>query len=896
MKMNHVNRNKGEEQNPCRRLAPPQDSKRSTTTRRFAIETTLMTTSDDDARVANTNTNNTNATITHPSYNDDKNIGRTSTSPKDDHTTTTRKTRRKSMTTSSSLSPSFQRQQHKKQRMNSLSSSCSNCNSNSSDCDIQHQDPKVSFTTSQTKRKKNKPSSSLSSFSKKFENLKQKYKHLFCPLPIKACTLLHDEDYILSFVDSQSTSCGGDQLPKSIQGPLEDILFYTSQLGDHGGSSKHDSMHNPPLNVSLVQQLTRVLIDAMGFQIVDRQQLQQQQTENDAKGGSNDYILQPIDEKVPIERPSSFKNLVDLQIAILKSSSTLSTCRIMEDIAWAYRLAAHFMLKACHAMNQQHERLKNKHNDKDKSRGREMVRVVKRIQNRAALTLFVSLRSLYVDFLKEDGMKSNHNSSSSNKEEKEGNLRLECPVTKNICNFFRAKDAGTELTPAQILLIDCVSLLTDVNDDEDGGLGMVDHKRCMTLVEKILKLDKEFGRIRDKDSGCLWGGIMELFLRQLLAAESVFVRSNGPIKKYLEKLNQRHQGVSGALASVLLDMTPQCKIVMDEMFALRRVQLKRMVERKIMLKQQQNICASGALLNSSSYNQEDLVVIKESSLMSEDVDRLRMYGCIYLTKVLAVYSSQHQRPNHLGGQLLRDNVEQMAFYLFHFLMENENSSQKNEEGSVHPFSVTVRINVKSAALAALYLSTKINECSISMRRLITLSKSVTAGDVMLKSFKGTEPGVPYQNLIKTYERRLMMLHGYDAPEMKCLPFGCLSDIAKEFGLSPNDLAKYNRVFHHVGYKLSACCILDEPCLVALAVYYFGYKHLRILQMPCAWEDFLGKGDQEQVEILSDHMNAVYNFYLDRTENMYQSSNSTPDLKKDTLSSLSCVIDQINILK
>jgi hypothetical protein len=203
--------------------------------------------------------------------------------------------------------------------------------------------------------------------------------------------------------------------------------------------------------------------------------------------------------------------------------------------------------------------------------------------------------------------------------------------------------------------------------------------------------------------------------------------------------------------------------------------------------------------------------------------------------------------------------------------------------------------VKSAALAALFLSTKINDCPISMRRLITLSHSVT-GDFVLKSFEGTESGAPYQNLIKTYERRLMMLHGYDAPEISCLPFGCISDVNNKFGLSPNERAKYNFVFQHVGYKLSACCLMDEPFLVALAVFYFGYKHLHILQIPCDWQDALGKQDREKVEILSDYMNATYKFYIERTENMCPSSNSTPELKKDTLCSLSYVIDQINALK
>lgn len=379
---------------------------------------------------------------------------------------------------------------------------------------------------------------------------------------------------------------------------------------------------------------------------------------------------------------------------------------------------------------------------------------------------------------------------------------------------------------------------------------------------------------------------MELLLRQLLVTESVFVGNNGPIQKYLEKLNQRHQAVSGALASVLLDMTQQCKIATEEILELRRVQLDRMAAvRTIMM--QQHLSSSSRL--HPLYDQN---LASRDAMMSEDMHKLRMHGCIYLTKVFAVYASQHQRPHHLGGQLLRDHVEQMAFYLFHFLMENDPSSQNPEEGSVHPFSVAARFNVKSAALAALYLSTKINDCPISMRRLIALSKAVN-GDFILKNFEGTESDVPYQNLIKTYERHLMLLHGYDAPEMSCLPFGHTSKVEELFHLNPNEYEKYLHVFQHMGYKLSSCCLLDDPLLVAVAVYNFGCKYLNVLPIPCDWDDSLEETDYKIVEILSDYMNTAYKFYAERSESMFQPSNSTPELlKKDTLCSLPSLIDQI----
>jgi hypothetical protein len=636
----------------------------------------------------------------------------------------------------------------------------------------------------------------------------------------------------------------------------------------------------------------------MGFQIQDRQTKQQQQEGSNSNDhhGSSDYILQPMEDKVPLERPSSFKNLVDLQIAILKSSSSTSSssssssssslleCRIMEDIALAYRLAAHFMLKACHEWNKQPQqeqprpqpKRRRQKNKKNESHCRK-VKTMKKIQNRAALTLFVSLRSLYVDlFLRPSS--TNHTMDDE---------KMSFPVSKNICNFFCVKEKRTGLTPAQVLLIDCGTLLTDV---EDGGVGMIDHKRCMTLVEKILKLDKEFGEMRGLDLGGEWGwgGIMELLLRQLLVTESVFVgNNNGPIQKYLEKLNQRHQAVSGALASVLLDMTPQCKIAMEEILELRRVQLDRMAEVRTIMSQQ-HLSSSSRVLH-TLYDQS---LASRDAMMSEDMHKLRMHGCLYLTKVFAVYASQHQRPNHLGGQLLRDNVEQMAFYLFHFLMENDPSSQNPEEGSVHPFSVAARVNVKSAALAALYLSTKINDCPISMRRLIALSKTVN-GDFILKSFEITESDVPYQNLIKTYERHLMLLHGYDAPEMSCLPFGHTSKVEELFHLNPNEYENYLRVFQHMGYKLSSCCLLDNPLLVALAVFNFGCKYLNVLPIPCDWEDSLEETDYKIVEILSDYMNTAYKFYTERSESMFQPSNSTPELlKKDTLCSLPSLIDQI----
>lgn len=372
-------------------------------------------------------------------------------------------------------------------------------------------------------------------------------------------------------------------------------------------------------------------------------------------------------------------------------------------------------------------------------------------------------------------------------------------------------------------------------------------------------------------------------------------RGEGHIQQYLVKLSGRHResSSSGALACVLDVMSQPCKTAMDEMLTLRKKQLQQMDQLEEWMKCKYDDVRNGA--SQSSHPQKCCASVDRDAVWSDEMQILRMDGCIFLSKVYSVYASQHHRSNYMGGQALKNHVEQLAFYLFHFLMENNLLSEKLDEGSIHPFSVNMRVNLKSAALAALFLSTKINECPISMRRLIALAGSVN-GDFVLKSLMDVESDVPRQSLIKTYERHLMILHGYDAPEVSSLPFHYISEVETELCLMPSEFSKYIEIFQHLGYKLSSCCLMDEPRLVAFAVFHFGYRYLNALQRPNNWEDILELKDRKIVEILSDSMNATYLLYMDRIDRLRNCSNSTPELKKDVAFTLSHVMDQINAMK
>ena len=633
-------------------------------------------------------------------------------------------------------------------------------------------------------------------------NLKTQDENLFPPKGTNASELLKSRDYILMFLQRILPD---RQIPSVIV--LEDFITNNVPKKESG------------LNKSLpsVRQLTRILIEYMGFDC-----------SSEVFVGDDSVPLKPSEEKISI-RTSAVKNFIDFRLKFLRVSEDAAPCQFMEEVALAYRLAVHFTLISC-------SRLVEYHRSNVKQ-----VRSLKKIQNRALLSVLVSLRKIYVELLRNELMDN------------------KTAVSSNMRNFFYSNARG-KFSQAEVLWTDCATILTEV----DGDIVMLDEDSNI-LVENMLKLDKEFSNRRDF---AFSEGLMELLLRQLIAKELAFVGVHGPIKRKMEKLSMRTRKYTGALACVLDDLSPECAAAIKNVIELRRNDVKSLV--------------------SSPVTIMDLTEIED--LAPDEGCILLMEGCMFLAKVFEQYKSvQRIATDYSEKYAQTQTMEQMAFYLFHLLMEKDPHSQKTTDGSVHPFSTSKRLNLKSAALAALMLASKCMDSQIPMRNLLTYSANVSNDHS--QQFRKGESGSPYKDLVHLYEIHLMILIGYDAPEISCLPYASVKEVSEMLSLSAAETDKFKRVFGHFGVKFSPSSLIDEPLLIAFAVFHFGCNHLHFLRPPSGFDAVLGD-EKRMVEVLSNHMSAIYTLY----QSMVGANvSSEPKLRRTTnlMISLSSISDQLN---
>jgi hypothetical protein len=165
--------------------------------------------------------------------------------------------------------------------------------------------------------------------------------------------MLQNEKYILSFLLHSPTLHSLYYYNYYQTHPLEELFLQTPPLVLASLSSRQthpqyqyqqqEKEQGHSWNFSLVQQLIRVLMDAMGFEIHDKKNHSQHNNhnfnsihQNNEKGDEKDeeqqeeqeqeeYIVQFAHNKIPSERPSSIKSLVDLHMAITKSTTTTSS-------------------------------------------------------------------------------------------------------------------------------------------------------------------------------------------------------------------------------------------------------------------------------------------------------------------------------------------------------------------------------------------------------------------------------------------------------------------------------------------------------------------------------------------------------------------------------------------
>ena len=269
-----------------------------------------------------------------------------------------------------------------------------------------------------------------------------------------------------------------------------------------------------------------------------------------------------------------------------------------------------------------------------------------------------------------------------------------------------------------------------------------------------------------------------------------------------------------------------------------------------------------------------------------------MEGCMFLDKVFVKYKKfQKLTPANSEKYAQTQTMEQMAFYLFHFLMEKDPHSQKTTDGSVHPYSTSKRLNLKSAVLAALMLASKFMDSQIPMRHLLTYSANVS-NDHSQQFWKG-ESGSPCQGLVHLYENHLLILNGYDF-KISCLPYTSVKEVSELLFLSAKETDRFKRVFDEFGVKFSPSNLIDEPLLIAFAVFHFGYYHLHCLNWPISFDTVLGEDEKRMVEILSDQMSAINALYLENVPSTEEIEDKTTQMREtpNLVISLSSIMDQL----
>jgi hypothetical protein len=280
-----------------------------------------------------------------------------------------------------------------------------------------------------------------------------------------------------------------------------------------------------------------------------------------------------------------------------------------------------------------------------------------------------------------------------------------------------------------------------------------------------------------------------------------------------------------------------------------------------------------------------------------------MEGCLFLSMVIDQHRVSKQITAVDDDFVRTQEMEQMAFYLFHLLMENDPFPQITADGCYHPISISRRSNLKPAVLAAFLLASKALESPISMRHLLTCA--MNGGNELISQNTNTNTRESGQrdtlrDLIKSYERQLMILNAYDAPELTRLSYSSITEVSELLSLEKNDIIKFELVFGHFGVKYSPSCLIEEPLLLAFAVYRFGCKHLQILRTSIIFDKVVGRDEKRMVELLADHMQATFALYL-RQKSADQSTSSSlplsspPQLSGDMMISLSSLCNQLNAI-
>jgi hypothetical protein len=347
----------------------------------------------------------------------------------------------------------------------------------------------------------------------KFEN------NIFIPVEMKSITILGNESYIKDFMNEYA-------------------------------NMSDDNRMNQSFNISsVVQGIYKVLLDVTAFQFISSDSI---------------FEVQPMPSHVkPVQTVSSVQDFIILQ-AFTQNWEDISYCRFMEEVALAFRLAAHCILKS--------------------SESTYITKKVNEAKKRGLVTLFRCLRGCY-----------------SLMQEKIHEIEAGYPVKDNIQNFFLVP-SKCSFSKAQILLLDIVPLLSDGADT----IGVMGKKGSKAVLENLLNLDSVSvkRKMRAKGLPSLWSfndGLIEFFIRQLLHQEN-----DESLRMMIKNISiTRSESVAFACASE--DISPQCYDVICNVRKTRQVQLERIV---LISDQDLNDEITNAVLDGCSYLSEIITIMR----------------------------------------------------------------------------------------------------------------------------------------------------------------------------------------------------------------------------------------------------------------------------------------------
>jgi len=456
---------------------------------------------------------------------------------------------------------------------------------------------------------------------------------------------------------------------------------------------------------AVARSVARALLDSMGFEcdVVG--------THKSSSTSNTDLhqitVKSFSKERRPVQTATSTRDYALLQIAVYQKckehrdkndSDDETDGNIMGEIALAFRIAAHF------ALSYESKKI-------EKFIG---------LRKRALMTLIVSLRGLLLRLIEQlnDG------------EENDSNIKA----------FFISKDLDS-FSDAEHLLLDIVPLLTDMSED----LGALGEKKAVSLAHNLLKLDSNMRDMRkvkkrkkstlpSQETGqqtsmnkkerrgqfttILRGGLIELFFRQLLKQEHQEHGKNH-VRELVVKLQSRYIGsTAGAIASLLPSLTKSCAVTIDKISDFFCDKNREMEEDLRIRKEDQREYMVYSSTETRIHDREDL-------------NLLRLDGCIYLSRLMKLMASVKESPQKLQNPMHPESVNkyvgshsnedinnckkdrkqieedlidrkqkvcQKAFFLFHTLMENDPSSTRCMSNMK---SVKRRENLMSAVFASI---------------------------------------------------------------------------------------------------------------------------------------------------------------------------------------------------